>query len=194
MIAAAEPPTLDLSMVPSALREHALDAYDAGNAMGILITMSNAGGLAFVCDNSRALRAKGIYEEALVYAYTGVRTNWSSWSLETIHMMFILADRAKLLAAGSPLPPGEQFTLYRGVAGVGRARRCSGMSWTNDRDRARWFATRLSHLPGPAVHETIVSASEIYCYYTGRDENDFIVRAQRTRIVDRCAQKSPCST
>jgi hypothetical protein len=52
---------------------------------------------------------------------------------------------------------GETFTVYRGVAGLGRQCRVSGFSWTLDLPRACWFAVRLSPaaatLKGDVPHE-----------------------------------------
>src|SRR5262249_11666432 len=78
--------------------------------------------------------------------------------------------------------PGP-FTLYRGVAGRGRARRVRGISWTADPDTASWFAYRYSgHLFGlsnalesPAVFRGIFDEPDILAYINDRNEEDFIV-------------------
>jgi hypothetical protein len=177
--------SLNLSMVPECMREAAAAAFADGDVARMLCTMSNTDCLPFVSVNMFALQAAGIYEAALIDAYNRTRTNLAKWKLETLEIMFRFADRDKLRAAGDPLPPGERFTLYRGVAGKGVRRRESGMSWTLDLAVATWFARRYSsELHDPAVYETTVAASQVYCYINAREEQEFILRARKWRRLD----------
>lgn len=64
--------------------------------------------------------------------------------------------------------------LYRGIAGVGEARRPRGLSWTADRDLARWFAERLG-LEAPAVVRGVFPARAIFMRSNRRGENEYIV-------------------
>jgi hypothetical protein len=89
--------------------------------------------------------------------------------------MFRVADRARLRAAGDPLPE-PPFTLYRGVAGRGPARRVRGFSWTASRERGPWFADRFtSLLHDPAVYTITVGEESILAYVNERQEEEFIV-------------------
>ena len=99
-----------------------------------------------------------------------------------MEFLFAIADRAKLRAAGDALPSTGPFTLYRGVAGIGRARRIRGWSWTASLPIAQWFATRSFHLgaPKPAVYTITIEEPNILVYSNERTENEFIVRVPRT--------------
>ena len=168
---------LNLKMVPAHMRDRAEQCFAAGDAVGMLITMPNTECLEFVVHNAEALKWRGIYEESLVQAFTDTRTNHASYSPSTIRYAFNMADSKKLLAAGDPLPPGDTFEVYRGVAGVGARRRLSGPSWTGDVEKARWFARRsaLAGLADPAVLGATVRRKDIYYYANYRNEHEFVV-------------------
>jgi hypothetical protein len=93
--------------------------------------------------------------------------------------MFTRADRTKLRAAGDPLPGAGPFTVYRGVAGRGPARRVRGLSWTDDVEKAAWFAQRLPGLSDPAIYRVIVEGNEVFACNFGRGEREFIVYPKR---------------
>ena len=127
-----------------------------------------------------ALRERGIYEAALLDAFIGVRTNHFNWSISTIECMFRIADKIKLLEAGSPLPDGDRFTVFRGVSGLGHYRRVTGFSWTLSLPRACWFATRL-HFEDPAGYSAQVHRERVLAYYNGRLEQELVCRPGRPR-------------
>jgi hypothetical protein len=92
--------------------------------------------------------------------------------------LFSLADRARLLACGDPLPGAGPFTVYRGVAGHGPARRVCGYSWIEDIEIARWFARRSADAGDPAIFRTVVEASEVLAYLhepRGRSEREILI-------------------
>lgn len=170
---------LDVSLVPRELRKYARARFANGDAGGVLCTMSNELGMLFVLTNLEVLKARGIYESALVHAYTITRTNHRNIALWRLKLMFDFADRSKLQAAGDPIPDGESFILYRGVVGRGTARRAAGMSWTRDLEKAKWFANRFAFAGNPAVYRANVKRAAIYCYSNDRQEDDFIVYATK---------------
>lgn len=157
-------------------------AFLAGDAEALLCQFSNEYGLEIVSRNATALLARGIYESTLIIAWSSTRTNWADWSLARLERLFGKADRERLRAAGDPLPAGDSFTLYRGVAGVDPRRKEAGYSWTRDRERAEWFAKRFAkHFRDPAVLVTQTRASDVLAYVdanVGRNEDDFILRAK----------------
>src|SRR6266511_1909234 len=125
----------DLSLIAPALRGMAAEAIAAGDVTGFLCRADNMRGLDLVTDNLRVLKSRGIYEEALLHAFSMPRTNNASFPLDYLRALFLhLADRDRLRAAGDPLPGPGPFTLYRGVSGRGAARRIRGLSWTADLD------------------------------------------------------------
>lgn len=182
---------LNLRAANPALLEQAHEAYDKGNALRfVLLAYGNQNALLLVADNVDALRHRGIYEAALLEAFTGTRANNVGWPRGIIDMLFALADRAKLLSAGHPLPDDDSFTVYRGVRGVGRRRRITtGYSWTLDRGCACWFAERYTHLPDPAVYEATINRSEVLAYYDGRQEREVICRPRRARRLGLSAEQ-----
>src|SRR5690348_9570461 len=110
--------------------ENAAQALEAANGRRFVhCARSSNHALSLVLDNLATLRKRGIYEEALLAAYTECSSNYHAWDAEVIRGMFELADRAKLRTLGSPLPGPGPFTVFRGVAGHGRVRRLNGLSW-----------------------------------------------------------------
>jgi len=64
----------------------------------------------------------------------------------------------------------EKFTIYRGaVPGLNE----DGISWTLDRERAKWFSTRLNK-PG-RVFEKEVRREDVVAYFTSRSEEEIVV-------------------
>ena len=175
---------LDLTCINPMLAKQATEAFYDGDALGFVFSANSSNdALALVFDNAKALLDRRIYEQSLVEAFVGCRSNWRGWNTEIISMMFGLCDREKLLAAGDPLPDGESFHVYRGVAGHGRARRLDGFSWTSSLEAACWFALRYPHLPHPAVLEAHISRREVLAFCADRNEHEFICRpTERQRI------------
>ncbi|MDX1962858.1 MAG: hypothetical protein SFX18_06885 [Pirellulales bacterium] len=162
-------------------KERAQDAIRNRDAKSLLCLMANHHNLDFVYRNIRPLWQQGMYETALIDALVAPRTNNSSFTLGMKLWMLELGGREKLLAAGDALPPGETFTLYRGVAGTTRERQVRGVSWTDDLETAKWFAGRFPYLANPAVYETTVTPAEIYCFINDREEREYICVAQKYR-------------
>jgi len=174
---------LNLSLISPGLHDQAREAFQSGDAVGILISMDNLKCLQFVFDNVLALKERGILETAIVHAYTIPRINLANVSLSDLTWLFDMADRTKLLGNGNHLPEGEQFTLYRGVAGRSPFRKPSGYSWTDDQQRAVWFARRYPSLERPAVCVTTVKRDEILFFDHGRHERDFVFRTRKYRQI-----------
>lgn len=122
------------------------------------------------------------------------RANHLFWPLCTLKALFHAADRARLLAVGHPLPASDSYTLYRGVAGRGAARRITGLSWTRSRERAEWFASRFA-LPDPAVYQALVPRKDVYAYTNERQEDEFIVilpKSVRPERLHRDGSRGAC--
>jgi hypothetical protein len=165
-----------LDPIPAVSRPDAIESLDAGDWLGFLVTADNVDSLHLVFRNLATLRARNIYEPALLHALTITRTNNARWSLETLRFLIDCADRDRLRAAGQPLPGRGPFTLYRGVAGRGRARRIRGLSWTTDRDIAEKFSRRFAGLfADPAVFRVVVDESDVLAYVDDRQEQEFLV-------------------
>jgi hypothetical protein len=168
------------------LRDQAVAALEDGDVLAFLNCADNTAGLYLVDRNAAQLRARELYEAALLAALTDTRTNNHEWSMRALRQLVERADRARLRACGDPLPGPGPFTLYRGVAGTGAARRVRGLSWTNDLAKARWFANRaqLVGLVDPAVVRTTVAEPDVLACTNDRKEREFIVLLPaRTRVV-----------
>ncbi|HEX4998925.1 MAG TPA: hypothetical protein VFY29_11905 [Terriglobia bacterium] len=163
-----------LDAIPENLREQAAAKIAHGDVVGFLAAASNQHALDLVYWNADHLMRLGVYERALVEAFTAQRTNNHRWPLHELSWMFSRGDLGRLRAAGDPLPGPGPFTLYRGVAGHGNARRVRGLSWTDDRAKARWFAARLK-LADPAVFAVTIEESAVVAYVDDREEREFIV-------------------
>jgi len=166
---------LNLSTVPRFLWDKACKCLNDGDVIGLMCTMDNENYLRFIAQNYEALIERGIYEAALFDAWTGCRTNWHRYSNSDIQCLFIFANREKMLSLGYPLPGDGPYTIYRGIAGRGSARRIRGRSWTADFEKAKWFAKRFGHLENPAVFQATVDKPCIYAYTNEREEQEFII-------------------
>jgi hypothetical protein len=164
---------LDLTYFDQSLLHLVRKEFDAGNP-GLIHYTSNQWSLAVVFTNVRALKAKGIYEECLVRAYVGSRTNNRAYTMDDLFLLFGMADKSKLRSAGDPLPGPGPFRVYRGVAGVGRSRRVRSFSWTGSLDVACWFATRYPKLESPAVFQMDVQADYVLFHSSDRSEDEFV--------------------
>ena len=129
-----------LESIPPEHRQMAVEALDTDNWCRFLHSASsNRDVLELVAFNGDASRERGVYEAVLLYAFMATSLNNRSWSTAELVDMFRRADPIKLRAAGDPLPGAGPFTVYRGVAGRGPARRVRGLSWTDDVEKAAWF-------------------------------------------------------
>lgn len=183
-------PALWLEPIPAMLHEMAIADFEAGDVEGFLLRASNEYGLHLVCHNMFLLKERGLYEQALISAYTGTRANNSHWPDSELVWLFDTADRSKLRALGDPLPGPGPFVLYRGVSGNGARRHVRGLAWTSDLDVARWFADRFAGFGDPAVYTATVPESAVYVYLheSEREEHEYVValpRSVRPVIVER---------
>jgi hypothetical protein len=90
-------------------------------------------------------------------------------------------DRCGYLVNGHPAPrPVEPVTLYRGATPA----RARGMSWTDDRDRAEWFARRFddSARVWTATLKPHDLLARIHAPDGGRGEHEYVVRADTARV------------
>lgn len=179
---------LNLDLISPILHDDARKAFDDGDIVGFFGYASSDYYLDILVANVEAFKAAGLWEEAIVEAWTGSKCGGSD------AMVGILCfdpdlDRAKVLAAGDPLPDQEEFHLYRGGDS-------SGIAWTTDVKIAKFFSgsevrtcqfenpitKRIERISvyheksGPAeIWETTVSRDEIYFYYAGRNESEFVI-------------------
>lgn len=168
--------TLWLEPIPPEFRYKAIAALDEGDPAKFLLPASNEWHLNLVSMNQGALLKRGIYESALLSAFINTRTSNRRWPLNTLRLLFKIANRDRLLAAGDPLPGPGPFTIFRGVAGKGRARRVRGLSWTGSLEKAQWFAQRFAKQSAdPAVFRVTVGIEDVLAYNNGREEQEFIV-------------------
>lgn len=171
----------NLEPIDRLMRDQALEAIGHRDIVGFLGTERNEKGLELVACNLHPLLANGLLEQAFVEAWIGTRTNWVTFPLRTIRRILRHCGRGRLRAAGDRIPPGDSFTLYRGVAGLGAMRRESGLSWTRSAERAGWFASQFEGvLERPAVLMTKVSRDDVLFYSNGY-KDDFALFATRWR-------------
>lgn len=147
---------LNLREVHPQFIQQAVQAFEDGDVWQFMMsTGSRSSGLALVADNFPMLKKRGIYEECLLWAFTGVRTNFHKWQPSALQFLFGYADKQVLRDAGDAIPNQPVFQIYRGIAGE-KYRRPNGYAWTLSLDVACWFATRFT-LPKPSVLVTQVT-------------------------------------
>lgn len=145
--------------------------YLAGESMErVLVLLPTAERILFVERHADTLVAAGRFEESLLMAHRSS----STWSIprQRVVDLWRRCDPARL-PLGDPLPPGETFTAFRGVAGLGRRRRPNGLSWSLDIGTARWFAlaTAQTHrLPDPGVYRAEIARADVLAYIAAAHE------------------------
>ncbi len=87
--------------------------------------------------------------------------------------LFKRADKKKLMTedeykAYKALP--EKVTVYRGVNGKGSK---DGISWTLDKEKAKWFANRWGN--NGKIYQLTVSKDDILAFFDGRSEKEVII-------------------
>jgi hypothetical protein len=160
----------------------ATKAWAEGDGHAFAYAAYSVGGMMHsVIFNWTLLLERGMLPAALITAITGCKFN-NRKCAESLPVWLKMCakecGRDSLRAAGAPLPkpePDGLFTVYRGVAGYGRARCLRGVSWTGSLDVACWFACRFPHLKNPTVFRARVRPEDIYCRYTARNEDEYIV-------------------
>jgi hypothetical protein len=175
--------------VPKGLLNRAAQHLSQKNVLSVLCLIGNHSALEFVQQNVQPLKADGVFEFALVNAFTACRVNNHSWPMPVLrNLFFTAADRQKLRLIGPPLPNAGPFRLYRGVAGRGKARRTAGISWTANPNAACWFAMRFAEfLDDPAVYEYLADQSEVLCRYSDRNEDEYLLDVRQPKRVERMA-------
>jgi hypothetical protein len=149
------------------------DCWINDDPIGCLVAISNMEYLRFLFEHMEPLKEKGFYEEVLLTALIAPSINLSGVPLYFLKSFLEWADKEKLRGYGDPLPGNGPFTLYRGVAGKGAARRKRGISWTASLEKAKWFANRF-YLEKPMVYESVIDLDQVYAYSNGRNEQEFI--------------------
>jgi hypothetical protein len=172
-----------LTPIPPAQRDTAVQALKAGDIPTFFNTARSEYGLPLLWFNAKYFQQIGLYEQALLYAFTATRTNNYSPE-EELDIMFHWADRKRLRDAGPPLPGTGPFTLYRGVAGIGRYRKVYGYSWTPSLENAQWFADRARacySLSKPGVYRIEATEDDVLAYINDGQQEQFIVHPGNVR-------------
>lgn len=71
----------------------------------------------------------------------------------------------------------DEITLYRGVASKSNPK---GLSWTKNLEIAKWFKDRWK--ADGYILEATVKKEDVFCYFTNRDEDEFIVNVNNIQI------------
>lgn len=183
----------DFSFVEPCLRPHAREDWQNGDALGVVVTVGRGGCLDFVLGNIEPLLARGIYEGAFIHAYVTPKIGAGIQDRYSLELMLLVANPARLLVAGNPLPDGDSFTLYRGVADGADLDAVRRFSWTASPNVASWFAVRSAEQFGgkdPAVFSLQVERKHVWAFINDRQEQEFIVdvrwirRARPRRLKD----------
>jgi hypothetical protein len=157
-----EPVDMDIAvdLIVPAHRASAIDDLTVGDFRYFFRhpLMHGASQLDLAIKNAGALQKRGVWEKAVIYAYT--REAADRRPLSSLRWILESVDRERLLEAGDPLPGPGPFVIYRGIA---NGRRVSGPSWTSNLTLAAIFAAIA---PGrdPAVYVTTVPAADVFFY------------------------------
>jgi len=151
--------------------------------------------LDLVLDNWPVLQKAGLLEEAFVDAWGAQKWGCPNWTPAFCRAILAKLDRAAMLRTGDPLPPGDSFIVYRGVAGIGAKRRVRGYSWSADEGIAKSFAELRANrfgLPNPAVYSAVIQKEDILTFIDGsnREEREFLLLPHKLSKLRRVWRKS----
>jgi hypothetical protein len=182
----------DLSQLPDELHPEAWRALLLRDGVGLIDLFSRvpeklvgSSRIYLVARNVSVLRNFGIYEDALLRAFTFTPSLIGVFPPRLVRYLFDIADRAKLRAVGDPRPGPGPFTLYRGVASGRYHER--GLSWTSDPEVASWFAAMHGKRPSnrrrgaPRIVTCSFDEPEILCFTNRRVLDDFEVDGRLVR-------------
>lgn len=134
--------------------------------------------LDIVLDNWRLFREAELLEEAFLDAWTTQKWGSCNWTFPFCRRVFGNLDRKLLLNAGDPLPAGDSFIVYRGVAGIGAKRRVRGYSWSGNQGVAQFFAelrASVFRLHDPAVYSAVIQKEHVLTFIDDSGEKEFLV-------------------
>jgi hypothetical protein len=180
--------TPDLRHVPPGARARVLADLDGGLEFGTgawSFFVPESLWLHFLLANVRYLQKQDLYEATLVDIYKEPTSNLRHVPRAILIGLFRLADPKRLSWIEHARPEPPPTTLYRGVAGRGRARRVRGLSWTSALGCACWFALRYRQ-PDPAVFAIPFAPCQVVMYLGDRSEDEYVTlvpKAQRLRRV-----------
>ena len=118
------------------------------------------------------------FSEMLSDTWTSSENPNSDPNVDTseLNRLFRLAKKEYLMseedkAYFDSLP--DEITVYRGINTKYSEKR--GLSWTIDKDRAIWFATRTGKTENSKLYTSKVKKEDIYCYLSDRGESEVVV-------------------
>lgn len=144
-------------------------------------------------ESERRLAGRNYGPAILLTAWMGKRIDTDTlaavigdvWSSAEFPMDYLRqADWLEMFRAAGYTSEGEPATpkpvrLYRGAPYTYRRR----WSWTDDLDRAKWFATKYRRLPG-RVWVLDAPAESLLCYVGGyRQEREYVVNTKGLKIT-----------
>jgi hypothetical protein len=168
-----------LTPIPLAQRDAAVRALKAGDIPSFFNTAGGEYGLPLLWFAAEYFQRLGLFEQALLYAFTATRTN-NYGPEEELDIMFHWADRKRLRDARQPLPGTGPFT----VAGIGRYRKVYGYSWTPSLENAQWFADRARacySLSKPGVYRIEATEDDVLAYINDGQQEQFIIHPGNVR-------------
>jgi len=168
-------------IVDKSLHKYAQQALNNCDYMAFLGHSSNENNLLLlrtVID--RALDCKKM-ESAFIYAYAATRTN-NYHEYEIIEYILKYVDLDRLFEEGDELPRRDRYRLYRGISGAQTPEIIKGYSWTDDVQRAHWFAMRYAEFGNPSIYTTVVQKKSILFYTNGRSENEFVLNPKYIEV------------
>lgn len=173
----------DFSMIPAAFMKMAQESWEQGDIETVMLRIDSHKHMDFVIGNIVRLISRGLFEKAIIEAYTSINFNMGrlpNW--KDLRVMLNLADRKRLREAGDPIPTKQPIKVYRGV-GDGRINTyVRGFSWTSSPEVASYFALDWADRVknnDPAVFEVIIKPENIFFFTNARNEAEYVVDLPR---------------
>ena len=172
---------LDLTLFPEIAEERAIDAIRNMDAIKFLALAPPEHRLTILYQNQDIIGRCNIMEDAFARAAFYYRVG-NSQDHAILGSLIPRLNRVRLKKLSSSLPGVGPWTIYRGVAGKGRARRERGYSWTLDHERAQYFAGRSADLDSPSILRAVVQEKHIL-FYSDIKKDCFVLLPARFKVT-----------
>lgn len=174
-----DPRYFDMTSLGYELHDIAFEKMHEKDVPGLLALFGNNKALDFFFDNAHAFYMYGIYEQALLLAYSAAKTTLHDLDIEYLLCAFNAGDQRQFDKHSDKHEYTYPLDVYRGICGEEDKLRPRGISWTANFDLAKWFATNAGgavwvKLINCKVFKTTITKSNVFAYINDREEEEFI--------------------
>lgn len=123
---------------------------------------------------------------------SGLREAWLMTEFPNADPNLTLAEKVRYFRKADPkilmsksdyarfLSLPDEIVVYRGINRKGSYK---GLSWTTDRERAEWFASRWKI--NSAVYKATIAKADVLAYFGERDEEEIVLDSRKLKNIEK---------